>query len=320
MPSARARIAKIIQQRDSFLLTTHERPDGDALGAALALRHVLEDLGKQVEVVAGAEVPARYGFLPGMEEVRAEASGQPYEVLVGLDCDGAERMAVGQGAAEVAEVVVDIDHHSGNQPFGDVQWVEAGAAAVGQQIYQLLQHMEVAITPPVATCLYCAIATDTGFFRFGNTTAEVLEICAALVEAGADPHEIALRAHDEKPLSSVALLGRALQAVRSLADGRVVWAHLTPADFAAAGADGNETEGIVEYLKSVEGARAAALFRDEGRGEVRVSLRAGDGVDVAAVARKFGGGGHASAAGCTIPGDLGTATDLVLSELQAVLG
>jgi len=325
MPSAPAKIAQIIRRKKTFLLTTHERPDGDALGSALALQHALRDLGKQAEVVAGGEVPPHYRFLPGIEGVRKEAAGlsggsyDPPEVLVVLDCDGPERMAVSREVAAAAHIVVDIDHHTGDQPFGDVQWVDPSAAAVGEQVYRLLRHMKVAVTPAMATCLYCAIATDTGFFRFRNTTAAALAICAQLAEAGADPHEIALRAHDQKPLSSVALLGRALQSAQALEDGRILWAALGPEDFAAAHAGANETEGIVERLQSVEGAQAAALLRDEGQGQVRVSLRSGDDLDVAAVARKFGGGGHASAAGCTIVGDLRTASELVLGALQALL-
>lgn len=280
---------------------------------------MLKALGKQVELVVGSDVPPHYLFLPGIEVARAAASGRPYEVLVALDCDGAARMAVGERATAAAQVVVDIDHHDGNQPFGHVHWVEPGAAAVGELIYRLLRHVEAPITPPVATCLYCAIATDTGFFRFSNTTARALAICAELVEAGADPQDIALQAYEQKPLSSVALLGRALQSVQSLADGRVVWAQLSPEDFAAARADGSQTEGIIERLKYVQGAQVAALFRDEGQGEVRVSLRSGDEVDVAAVASKLGGGGHASAAGCTVHGDLRSATELVLSELKAAV-
>jgi phosphoesterase RecJ-like protein len=304
-----------LRSNQRFLVTTHHRPDGDALGSALACYHALAAQGKRVEVVAGGAVPAHYAFLPGVAVVRPGASRAPFEVLLAVDCDGADRMAVGPQVAARAPLTISIDHHATAEPFGDLRYLDPSAAAAGELIYYLLGDLGAPITPEIATCLYCAIATDTGFFRFVNTTARALAVCAELVRAGADPAEIAVKAYEEKSINALALLGRALERARLHADGQIIATCLAPADFAATGASHADTEGIIDRLKFVRGVRVAALLREVRDNEVYVSLRSTDGTNVAVVAARFGGGGHAVAAGCIVPGPLDEAYRRVVSAV-----
>ncbi len=318
-PTPIEQILTIIEQHRCFVVTGHERPDGDAVGSTLALWHALRQLGRRVECVLQSGVPRRYAFLPGAASVTPRmAMAQPQVVIV-ADCDGVHRADISPEVLRQAEQVIDIDHHGMNPPFGHVAYVDTGACAAGELVHRLLTAADVTIDGDIATCLYCAIAADTGFFRFRNTSREALAICAELVAAGADPHYIARRAAELQPISSVLLLGRALANIQVIADGSIITACLLPEDFAAAAAGAEETEGIIDRLKFIEGARVVALFRDEGRGEIRVSLRAASGVNVSRIAQKFGGGGHEAAAGCTIRGPMKDVHTAVVQELRAVV-
>ena len=318
-PTPTQQILTTIEQHRSFLVTGHERPDGDAIGSTLALWHLLRQLEKEVECVFASGIPKRYAFLPGAASVTIQPTLAPPAVAIVADCDGVHRADVPPEVLEQAQQVIDIDHHGTNPAFGDVAYVDTSACAVGEMIYRVVSAARARIDTDMATCLYCAIAADTGFFRFRNTTRAALAVCAELVDAGADPHFIARHAAELQPMSSVVLLGRALASIQAIADGAVVTARLLPEDFAAAGAEPAETEGIIDRLKCIEGVRVAALLRDEGRREIRVSLRSATGVDVASVARKFGGGGHEAAAGCTIRGTMADAHAAVVSELRAAV-
>ena len=312
-------IAQAIRSHSSFLVGGHKRPDGDAIGSALGLRLALSRLGKRVVTVARSGVPRHYRFLPGADQVQRDAPATGHEVVIAVDCDGRDRFDGPPGALESAEVVINIDHHAGTPDFGDIRLVEPGRAAVGEMILSLLDELRVPLDAAIATCLYCAIGTDTGFFRFANATPSAFEAAARLVRAGADPQAIAAKSWEEKPLAAMTLLGRALASLEPLRDGRLLVAELGPQDYAASGAQSEDSEGIIERIKFTAGSQVATLLRDEGRGEVHVSLRSTNGLDVATVARKFGGGGHPTAAGCTLRGDLATARAALLPELEAIL-
>jgi phosphoesterase RecJ-like protein len=197
-------------------------------------------------------------------------------------------------------VVIDIDHHTGPDPFGQVQLVDRTAAATGELVLNLLQELGVTISPEIACCLMAAILTDTGSFRFSNVTAATFQAAALLVEAGARPAVIYDAVYGTRPYSATVLLGRLLSSLERAEDGKIVWAAITQADFQAAGTDSQATEGFVDQIRMVEGGEVAIFFREERRGEIRVSLRSGGAVNVARVAEEFGGGGHVPAAGCTL--------------------
>jgi len=303
--AALAAIARALDEHHTFLLATHEHPDGDGVGSLLALQLGLTAQGKQSLPALPEPLPERYGFLPGADLVRVgplPGGGAPAEVAVVLDCDGPSRLAGLRPAVEACSLVINLDHHTNEQPFGDRQLVDPAAAAVGELVYELFVAAGWEIDAPIATCLYCALGTDTGFFRFGNTSAAALRVAAALVEAGADAREIAERAATRRSLPAARLLGRALASLQTAAGGLLVAAVLTREDFVAAGATPQDTEGVIDQLKVVGDCRVAVLMREQGPGEWRVSLRSEAGGDMAGVARRFGGGGHRAAAGCTMQG------------------
>ena len=319
---ALAAIAHALHEHQTFLLATHEHADGDGLGSLLALHLGLSARGKRSVALIPDALPARYEFLPGSDLVHTgppagdEASA---EVAVVLDCDSLSRVAGLRDAVAACPLVINLDHHTNDEPFGDLLLVDPAAAAVGELLYELFTVADWPLDSAIATCLYCAVGTDTGFFRFGNTSPAALRVAAALVEAGADPRDIAERAGTRRSLPAARLLGRALASVQTAVEGRIVAAVLTQSDFAAAGAAAPDTEGIIDQLKVIEAARAALLMREEAPAQWRVSLRAETAGDMAAVARRFGGGGHRAAAGCTIEGDRDQVYAALLAALEPAL-
>jgi len=311
------RAAAALRPANSVLLACHVRPDADALGSLLGLALGLEQLGKQVTAASADGVPALYRFLPGWERVVSTAAGR-WDVAVGLDCDGSDRLGPLEPVLLAQPLVVDMDHHTGPDRFGQVQCVDPTAAATGELVYELLTELGAPLTREVAVNLQAALVTDTGSFRFPNVGPNVLRIAAALVEAGAHPTPIYEAVYGTRPFGAGQLLGRLLAEAGRSDDGRVVWGALSAADFRAAGVDSGVTEGFVDQLRMTEGAEVACFFREEADGLVRVSLRS-RGANVARVAERFGGGGHVPAAGCTVPGPLDSAVSVVVSAVRRQL-
>lgn len=319
LPQKIRQIADLIRRHDACLLLTHVNPDGDALGSLLALALGLESAGLRAFPVSADPVPDIYRFLPGADRIRDHLPPQPPMLAISVDADGLAR--VGRFAAELERVcaLVDMDHHATDKAFGDLHWVDPGAAATGEMVYRLLRALPVALTPDIATCLYTAILTDTGRFCYSNTTPRALRIGAQLVRAGADLPLIYREVYESKSFPASKLLGLALGRLRRADDVRVAFSELTPEDFRAAGADLEETEGIVDHLRAVREAWAAALFVELPEGAIRVSMRSRGAVDVGEVALRFGGGGHLNAAGCTLPGPMPEAQKRLLRALLEAL-
>jgi phosphoesterase RecJ-like protein len=311
------RAAQAIRAADSILLGCHVRPDADALGSLLALLLGLEYLGKRARALSADGVPAAYRFLPCWERVQTTASG-PWDLAIGLDCDGSDRLGAVEPLILAAPVVIDLDHHTGPDPFGHIQVVDPTAAATAELVFELLAELQVPVTREIAVNLLAALLTDTGSFRFTNVTPNVFRIAAELTAAGAHPAPIYEAVYGSRPYASSLLLGRLLSRVARSSDGRVVWAGLEDADFTELGADSSATEGFVDQLRMVQGAEVAVFFRAEPDGSVRVSLRS-RGANVAQVAEQFGGGGHVPAAGCTVPGPLPEAVSRVIAAVEATL-
>lgn len=301
------------------LLGCHVNPDGDTLGSALALALALRAAGKQAEVVCADPVPRPYRFLPGSDTLRHTVPAGAYDLGVILDCDGPKRLGSVLPAFRQVPFLIEVDHHPGTERFGQLVVVDTTAAATAEPLFTLLKLGGFALTAAIATCLYVAILTDTGSFRFANTTGRALRLAAELVACGAHPGEIAEQVYASRSFASVALLGRALASLQRSDAGALAWAHLTPRDFTETGSGDADTEGIVHHLRDIEGVRVAALFRQID-GKVRVSLRSREPVNVAAVARVFGGGGHRLAAGCTLAAPLDDAERRVLDEARKALG
>ncbi|MFN3649393.1 MAG: DHH family phosphoesterase [Armatimonadota bacterium] len=310
-----AETAETIRKASSLALACHIRPDADALGSLLGLALGLEQLGKRVLAVSPDGVPELYRFLPSWERVVTTVEGE-WEVGIGLDADGSDRLGSAEAAILALPTVIDIDHHTGPDPFGSVRLVDPTAAATGELVFHVLKALGVTLTPEIACCLMAAILTDTGCFRFGNVTAETFRISAELVEAGAHPSPIYEWVYGTRPFGASRLLGQLLHTLEHAENGQIVWASLSQEDFRKIGVDTDATEGFVDQIRMVEGSEIALFFREEHNGEVRVSLRSRGHANVAKIAEEFDGGGHVPAAGCTLPGPLPQAVARVVDAAR----
>ena len=315
VPQKIRRIAELIPRHKTCLLLTHVSPDGDALGSLLGLALGLEAIGIRTFPVCADPVPLTYRFLPAADRVSAELPAQPPMLAVAVDADGIARVGKFGPDLERACTVIDIDHHATEKAFGQVQWVDPRAAATGEMIFRLLDAMRVPLSPDIATCIYTAILTDTGRFCYSNTSPRALSISARLVRAGASPPHIYREVYESKSFSASRLLGLALGRLNQVAGGRVTFSTLTQEDFRSAGSTPDETEGIIDHLRAVRRAQAAALFVELPDGAIRVSLRSQGKTDVGDVALRFGGGGHVNAAGCTVSGPMREAQERILAAL-----
>ena len=312
-------LAKDFQQElngaSSVLIGTHLNPDGDALGCALALSHYLTDEGIANEIVCHHAPPANLEFLPGANKIRQSPQSNAHDLGVVLDLDSLERLGNTAQYFEVLPHLVVIDHHVPHEAPGDLRIVDTAAPATAVILARLLFSLEAKITPEIATCLLTGIVTDTGSFRFRNTTPEALSISARLLELGADINLVSEEIFQRKPVSSVRLLGYLLERMVLQCGNRLCFGSLDHTDFEKAGARDEDTEGFVNELLSISSVQIAALFREPSPGKVRVSLRSRGSFDVAAVAREVGGGGHRNAAGCTFEGDIQSALDNLIPRL-----
>ena len=296
-------IAHAIAQYETFMISAHVGPDGDAIGSALALRIALQAMGKTAWVISTDPVPTSCRFLPHSDEIYQAPPQQPQCVFV-IDCDGKpDRVAAPYAPIENATQRILIDHHQTALPIFDINWIDAAQPATAQMIFELLQWLHVQWTPEIATCLLCGLSTDTGNFRFPNTTAESLRMAAILVEAGADLPLIAFKLFDEKSLAATRLLGVAIEKMQSECDGQLMWTALSTDDFRRAHVGDEGSENVVNVLRFVRGARMAVALRersDETGQVTRISVRSEAALRADLFCAQFGGGGHAAAAGCRI--------------------
>ena len=299
-----APVVAAIRGHERFLVTSHENPDGDALGSLLATHLALGQLGKEsVMVLAGpAPLPGEYRFLelPERGLLLAAPEDRSDRVVVAVDCANERRLA-DPSILEGALLTLNIDHHHDNSRFGSVALVVPEASSTGELLSDVFAALGVELTPELAEALYVALVTDTGRFQYTNTTPKALRLAADLVEAGADVHKVFQDVYETVQFAKLKLLARALERARVFQGGRIVVSYLVREDFADVGAVEPYSEGIIDYLRAVEGAQLAALIREPPRdgGPLRkVSLRSSvDELDVSAIARAFGGGGHPQAAG-----------------------
>ena len=303
-----------------ILLACHVNPDGDALGSMIGLGLGLRQLGKETTWVSADGVPEILHFLPSSAEVvKSAPDDDAYDLAIVVDAGELARVGTARAAVDAVPVLIDIDHHVTAGAFGTIRVLDATAAATAEIIYDVLRALGVEITPQIAECLLCGLLTDTGSFRFMNVTPRTMTIAAEMIAIGASPNTIAESVFDNKAFEAQKLLGRALDSLQRSADGRVVWAHVTKADFERFAATDEATEGIVGAVRAVRGADVAALLREMPNGSIRVSLRGRPPTDVSAIAAYFGGGGHRLASGCTLDGPLPDAEARLISHIERSL-
>jgi bifunctional oligoribonuclease and PAP phosphatase NrnA len=303
----------------SVLIGTHLNPDGDALGSALAMSQYLTSLGIENEIICHHPAPRNLQFLPRVDRVRTEPKHEKYDLGIILDLDSMERLGSTEVFFAALPRLIVIDHHIPHQAPGDFRIIDTGASATALILTRLFLELKAKITPEMATCLLTGIVTDTGSFRFRNTTPEALALSAQLLEHGGDLTRISEEIFQSKPLCSTRLLGHTLDTMQLSDDHRLAWGIVSVDDFARAGAQDEDTEGFVNELLFIDSVQIAAIFREPKPGKVRCSIRSRGELDVAAVCREFGGGGHRNAAGCTLDMSLEEAEAAVVERLKQCL-
>lgn len=306
-----------LRSADRFLLTSHEGPDGDALGSLLAMQEVLAQLGKDSVMFLPAKefpLPVEYRFLPLTDVFHEPPADVVDRVLVFLDCGNIDRMPAGFLRRDGA-TVINVDHHHDNTRFGDVNVVDTAASCTAEIVLEIAKRLGAELTPSIASALYVALVTDTGRFSYENTDADAHRMAAELIEAGVDVDDTYRRLYERVPIEKLRLVARALASIERYEDDRLAVTYITIDDYRQSGASEILVEGIIDHLRALEGTRLAGVIRDrtehDGRAR-KVSLRSTDGsIDVSAIARKHGGGGHRRAAGF--------GTDLPYEELVELL-
>jgi phosphoesterase RecJ-like protein len=322
-------VVAALRDNDRFVVTAHEAPDGDALGSLLGAGLALKELGKDAVMFLGgpAPLPGEYRFL-GLEK-RGLSRTRPVDfgerVLVAVDCASKTRVGAEPDVVDAARFTINIDHHHDNPRFGDVNLIVPDASSTGEVLADVFEELGVALTPEIAEALYIALVTDTGRFQYANTTPKALRLAAELVEAGADVHRVFQGVYENVQFAKLKLLARALDRARVLEGGEIVVSHLLRDDFEAVGASEPYSEGIIDVLRSVEGSAVSALIREppprDGAPARKVSLRSSvDEIDVSAIARKSGGGGHRGAAGFSSDLSVDELTEFIVREVAAQAG
>jgi phosphoesterase RecJ-like protein len=300
-----------------FLVTSHARPDGDAIGSQVALALALQALGKTVRVVDRDPAPAPYQAFPGVEliDVAPAAEGE-FDAAILLECGDLSRPGV---AGLDRYTIVNIDHHTGNTGYGALNWYDPSAAACAEMVLDLIDALGVPLTREIATAVYVAILTDTGSFRHANITPRTFEACRRAAAAGVDAAAVARQVFDSSPVGKLKLMSALLGRMRLEADDRLAVLYLDDEMLRANGATRDDTEGLVNLPFSAREVRAVAFFKVEGPDEVRVSLRSKGAVDVRAVAVRHGGGGHPNAAGFSVAGAYETVRDGIVREVAEAI-
>ncbi len=310
-----AAILKVFRQGERFLVCSHSRPDGDAVGSMLAMGMLLEQMGKRADLVTADRIPTIYEGLPGANAiVCAMRVHGLYDAVILLECDGLDRTRL-RGLEDF--FLINIDHHISGSQFAHLNWIDREAASVGELVYRLVIAAGAKVTPEMATCIYTAVLTDTGGFCYGDLRASTFALAHQLVLAGADPVRIAQDVFFSTSTAKMLLLGAALGNLKR--EGRLAWLWITHHDMMRTCAAEEDCEGIVNFAVCISGVEAAAFLRELPEGCIRLSLRSKGTVNVAEIAERLGGGGHENAAGCTLEGPLPRALHQILAELRSSL-
>jgi phosphoesterase RecJ-like protein len=308
-------LLKLIGSCNSFVITSHVRPDGDAIGSSLGLMHLLEAMGKQTTVVFTDPIPPNFHFLPGIDRISSQFPSA--DAAIFLECDSVDRSSISRAEFDRAQpmLTINIDHHRSGREFADFNWIDSEAAAVGTLVYDLAVASGAGITPAMADCLYAAILTDTGSFNYPSTAASTFAMAEKLIQSGTNANRIARAIYFCNPESKVRLLGIAITNLEI--DGAVSSSHVTLEEMERVGASVEDCEGVVNHMIGIVGIEAAVFLRERpGHGLFRLSMRSRGTLDVASIAEQFGGGGHQAASGCTIEGSLEEVTCRVVAGLH----
>ena len=307
-------IAAAIRGRQRFVISSHARPDGDSIGSSLAMAFALRELGKEARVVHKDLAPAPLLTFPGVPEIEiADRVDGGFDAAIIMECGDLSRTGV---AGLDQGFVINIDHHPGNSNYGQINWFDSSAAACGEMVFDLVSALGVRLTPEIATHIYLAILTDTGSFHYSSISPRTFDICKATLQAGVDPVLVARNVYDSNNMGRLKLFGAVLSAMQIDAAGRVAIVYLDHEMARAAGGTYDDTEGLINLPLTVKEVQAVVFFKQIEGEEYRVSMRSKGEIDIAAVAKQFGGGGHKNAAGCTATGPVDVLQKLFVEKVQ----
>ncbi len=296
-----SQVIEVIENKQSFAITTHVRPDGDGIGSSLGLYWLLRSLGKDAEVILRDEIPESYSQLPGADEVQKVSSvNGKYDAVFVIECSDIDRPGIGNLENHL---VINIDHHSTCEHFGTVNWIDATASAVGEMIFNLCKAIGGRITKEIAECVYLALVTDTGSFHFPNTTERTLKVASELVKAGVEPAKISEAVYSSYSWSRIDLMRQVIATVKRNETGTVAWMRQSLEMSENSEAVDGDNNGFVNIPLSAKKIQAVVYMREVQPNAFRVSFRSKGNINVARVAEKFGGGGHKNASGCRLEGD-----------------
>ncbi|AEV69026.1 DHH family phosphoesterase [Acetivibrio clariflavus] len=313
-------IVKSIENAERIAILPHVFADGDALGSSIALALALRKIGKQVKVYIEEEIPHTFEFLPGREYVEVyRGQIEDYDLVLILDTGDLERLGKRVEIFNSIKHTVNIDHHTTNTEFASVNLVNTKAAAVGELIYQLIKSMEISLDQDISTCLYVAVATDTGGFRYSNTTALTHQITADLINNGVDVSKISQIVFETVPYKKVKLMGLAIDTIEISENGKLAFISVTEEMMKKTDASEEDCDGLVNIARNIEGVEVAVLVRQRSKDEFKINFRSQNYVDVSAIARKYSGGGHMKAAGCTLKGNMEEIKQMLKKDIKEVL-
>ena len=312
-----AHVATEIRRRQRFVVASHARPDGDAIGSSLAMALALQRLGKQARVVSRDRVPPQMQVFPSVDSIEVtDHVDDPGDAVIVLECGDTQRTGI---AGLDGGYVINIDHHPGNTMFGAMNWLDLSAAACGEMVFELIGALGVSLTPEIATHVYIAILTDTGAFHYSNITPRTFDICRQCVEAGVNATAVARSIFDSNNLARLKLYGAVLHRMQLDPTGHIATVSVDQQLARECGGTYEDTEGLVNLPLTVKDIMAVAFFKENGPGDWRVSMRSKGAINVNAIAREFGGGGHTNASGCSVRGDFADLKTLFEGKLTQAI-
>lgn len=321
-PEQLAAARAFIEANDGFLVVAHSSPDGDAVSSTVAVGWLLERLGKRYAMINEDKMPVKFDYLWGFDRVRRN-DGQPpagrFDCVICVDCADEARMGDVKAWFADRAKVLNIDHHPTNDGFGDVQLIRPEAAATVEILYDLALELNEPVSIELATAVYTGLLTDTGGFRYSNTTPKVMRIAAELLALGVSGHRLAERVLETITFSHISILKLALGTLSFAYDRKICWMTVSAEQLRESGATSEDMDGLILYPRNIEGVEVGLLFKQADEHTVKVSFRSNGGVDVAAVAKSFGGGGHVRASGCTLTGGLNDVVRRVIKEVGQLL-
>jgi phosphoesterase RecJ-like protein len=319
-PTPLQQIVEAIQLRSRFVISSHSRPDGDSIGSQLAMALALRALGKEVRVINRDEAPGPLLAFPGVPEIelsdRVDETADGFEAAIIMECGDLARTGV-SGLERF--FVINIDHHPGNTEYGHINWFDSSAAACGEMVFDLIKALGVTLSTPMATHIYLAILTDTGSFHYSSISTRTFEICRETLEAGVDPVLVARNVYDSNNMGRLKLFGSVLSAMQIDPAGRIAIVYLDHEMARAAGGTYEDTEGLINLPLTVKEIQAVVFFKQIEGEQYRVSMRSKGDIDIGAVAKEFGGGGHKNAAGCTADGPIDLLQKTFIEKIERAI-